>query len=110
MLYFWDYSCGHCKKVTPKLMEWYLKSKSKGVTVFAVGTETNAEEWKKYIRENKLNWINAYDPYYQSGLKKVYDIYSTPVLYVLDENKKIIAKRLDVDQLDGLIDHYINKK
>lgn len=110
ILYFWDYGCSHCKKVTPKLLEWYHKAKEKGVQVYAVGTEPNADEWKKYIRENKLDWINVYDPYYQTGFKKTYDIYSTPVIYVLDENKKILAKRLDVDQLDGLIDHYANLK
>jgi len=110
ILYFWDYGCSHCKKATPKLLEYYHKAKSKGVEVFAVGTETNAEEWKKYIKENKLDWINVYDPYYQTGFKKTYDIYSTPVIYILDENKKIIAKRLDVEQIDGLIEHEINKR
>lgn len=110
ILYFWDYGCSHCKKVTPKLLEWYQTAKAKDVKVFAVGTETNAAEWKKYIRENKLDWINVYDPYYQTGFKKTYDIYSTPVIYVLDENKKIIAKRLDVEQLDGLIDFMIKQK
>lgn len=110
ILYFWDYGCSHCKKVTPKLAEWYHKTKAKGVEVYAVGTEADAKEWKKYIIENKLDWINVYDPYYQTGFKKTYDIYSTPVMYVLDENKKIIAKRLDVEQLDGLIDHMLKQK
>ncbi len=110
ILYFWDYDCSHCKKATPKLLEWYHKNKPKGVEVVAIGTETNAEPWKKYIRENKLDWINIFDPTYQTGFKKTYDIYSTPVIYVLDENKKIIAKRLDVDQLDGFLEHMINQK
>jgi peroxiredoxin len=110
VLYFWDYGCSHCKKVTPKLLEWYHKNRSSGVEVFAIGTESNGEEWKKYIKENKLDWINVYDPYYQTGFKKTYDIYSTPVIYVLDEKKKIIAKRLDVDQLDGFLEHQNNQK
>jgi len=111
MVYFWDYDCGHCKKMTPKLLEWYHKNKSKGVEVFAVGTETNAEAWKKYIKENKLDWINVYDPYYQTGFKKTYDIYSTPKMFLLDENKKIVSNRqLEIDQLDGLLEHLINQK
>ncbi len=111
ILYFWDYGCSHCKKVTPKLLEWYEKNKSKGIQVFAVGTETNAEEWKKYIRQNKLDWINVYDPQYSTGFKKTYDIYSTPKMFILDENKKIIAnKQLEVDQLDGFIEHMINQQ
>jgi peroxiredoxin len=110
IVYFWDYNCSHCKKVTPVLLEWYHTAKSKGVEIYAVGTETNAEEWKKYIREHKLDWINVFDPNHQTGFKQTYDIYSTPVIYVLDENKKIIAKRLDVEQLDGLLEHYNKQK
>jgi peroxiredoxin len=111
VLYFWDYGCSHCKKVTPKLLEWYHKVKSKGVEVFAVGTETNAEEWKKYIKENKLDWINVYDPFYQTGFKKTYDITSTPKMFILDENKKILSNRqLEVDQLDGFLEYLINQK
>ena len=110
ILYFWDYDCGHCKKSTPKLQELYLKMKSRGVEVYAVGTEPNVEPWKKFIRENKLTFINVYDPYYSTGFKKTYDIYSTPVVYLLDENKKILAKRLDVEQLDGFLERLLNQK
>ena len=111
ILYFWDYGCSHCKVITPKLLDWYNKVKStKGVEVFAVGTETNATEWKKYIKEHNLSWINVFDPTNETNFRHTYDIYSTPVIYVLDANKKIIAKRLDVEQLDGLIDHFIKMK
>ena len=45
-----------------------------------------------------------HDKYKQYYLRELFDIYSTPVIYLLDENKKIKAKRIDVDQLDGYID------
>jgi hypothetical protein len=31
-------------------------------------------------------------------------VYSTPVVYLLDEKKKIVAKRLGVEQLNEFID------
>jgi hypothetical protein len=34
----------------------------------------------------------------------LYDARKTPGIYVLDENKKIIAKGMSVEQLAGLID------
>ncbi|MDQ3046342.1 MAG: DUF5106 domain-containing protein [Bacteroidota bacterium] len=103
---FWDHGCGHCKKEMPKLVELYKKLKDKGIQVYAVETEDNPKEWKKFIRENKLNWINVYEPdeYKRAVIKKFYDIYSTPVIYLLDENKTIKAKRIDVEQLGGLIE------
>lgn len=106
VLIFWDPDCGHCQKVVPKLKEAYDKTlKAKGVTVFAVDIEDNAAKWKKFIIEKKLDWINCHDKYKQYYLRELFDIYSTPVIYLLDENKKIKAKRIDADQIDGFIDH-----
>ena len=104
---FWDHGCSHCKKEVPKLVDIYnSKLKAKGVEVYAVETEDKPEEWRKFMRENKMHWINVHQPdeYSRAVTKKIYDIYSTPVIYLLDENKIIKAKRIDSDQLDGFID------
>ncbi len=106
VLIFWDPDCGHCQKVLPKLKEAYdTKLKAKGVTVYSVDIEDMEDKWKKFIREKNMNFINVRDKYKQYYLRQLFDIYSTPVIYLLDENKRIKAKRIDVDQLDGFIDH-----
>lgn len=110
---FWDHGCGHCKKEIPKLLDLYDKKlKARGVQVYAVETEDNPAEWKKFIRDYKLDWINVQelDDYKRAVTKKIYDIYSTPVIYLLDENKVIRAKRIDSDQLEGLIDAFEKEK
>jgi peroxiredoxin len=107
VLVFWDHDCGHCKKEIPKLYEAYSKKlKAKGVQVYAVETEDKPDEWRKFLRSNNLNWINVQemDDYKRAVTKKIYDIYSTPVIYLLDENKVIRAKRIESDQLENLID------
>jgi peroxiredoxin len=104
---FWDAECGHCKKEVPKLKELYdSKLKAMGVQVYAIASEDKVKEWKKFIIDNKLNWINVHQPddYKRAVTKKIYDIYSTPFIYLLDENKIIRAKHIDVDQLGNLID------
>lgn len=104
---FWDHGCGHCKKEMPKLVDAYNKSlKAKGVVVYAVETEDKPDDWKKFIRENHMDFINVQelDDYKRAVTKKIYDIYSTPVIYLLDENKIIRAKRIDSEQLETLID------
>ncbi len=104
---FWDHGCGHCKKEIPKLAEVYkTKLKDKGVKVYAIETEDKPEDWKKFIREHKLDWINVHQPdaYQRAVTKKIYDIYSTPVIYLLDENKIIKGKRIDSEQLVDFID------
>lgn len=106
ILYFWEHTCSHCKKETPKLLEYYHTVKDKGVEIFAVETSTNKAEWKQFIKEHKLDWINVQDTEYRTGYKKTFDIYSTPVIYVLDADKKIIAKRIDTETLENML----NKK
>lgn len=104
---FWDHGCGHCKKEIPKLAEVYKnKLKAKGIKVFAIETEDKPADWKKFIKEHKLDWINVHQPdaYQRAVTKKIYDIYSTPVIYVLDENKIIKAKRIDSEQISDFID------
>lgn len=104
---FWDHGCGHCKKEIPKLLDAYnTKLKAKGVTVYAVETEDKPQDWKKFIRDYKLNWINVQelDDYKRAVTKKMYDIYSTPVIYLLDEKKVIRAKRIESEQIEGIID------
>jgi FAD synthase len=95
---------GVLKKFTPKLQEFYDAYKKEfDLEVFAVYTETDTTEWFKTIKEKKLNWTNAADLLWNTNFKKYYDIYSTPVIYILDRQKKIIAKRIDVEQLPDFL-------
>jgi thiol-disulfide isomerase/thioredoxin len=110
VIYFYAPTCGHCKKVTPVMMETYKKLKPKNIEVLAVCTEYDWEEWKKYLQENKPEWINAIDITNTSNFRNNYDIYSTPVIYVLDKDKKIIAKRIGAEQIEDIIEKDIERK
>ncbi|MBS1776747.1 MAG: DUF5106 domain-containing protein [Bacteroidetes bacterium] len=94
---FWDPTCGHCTKEIPELDSVYKAVlKQKDVKVFAVRTEGDVKLWKDFIQKNKLtDWTNVYDPEHQSNYRAMYDVYSTPVIYLLDEKKIIRGKRLD---------------
>ena len=70
--------------------------KAKGVKVYAVRTEGDEKLWKEFIEKHQLkDWINVYDPEHTSNYRSMYDVYSTPVIYILDEKKIIRGKRLD---------------
>ncbi len=74
--------------------------------VFAVQTKDDLYvSWKKFIVDNKLSdFIHVFDPVHINNLKEKFDIYSTPVIYVLDRDKRIKAKRLGAEQVAGLIE------
>lgn len=111
VLFFFEPSCGHCKKATPKMKALADKFWERGVEVMGIYTQTDKEEWGKFIESQGLeNWINAWDPYNQSGFRLFYDIRSTPSIYLLDRGKKIIAKRIDVETLEKVLeDEYARK-
>jgi len=104
ILYFWDPDCGHCKKATPKVKAYYDKVKSKGIKVFAVCSEVEIDKWKAYIRENNLNWINVADPKLQNNFRQEFDILTTPQIFILDKDKKILAKKIDEDNMEKILD------
>lgn len=107
LLVFWEPSCGHCKKEIPELKKKvWDKFASKGVKIYAVYCQVERKEWEDFITEHQLEeWMNVYDPYGRSGYRKYYHIKSTPQIFVLDKNKKIIAKRLSVDQIAEMLDY-----
>jgi hypothetical protein len=75
-------------------------------------------KWKAYIREHNLNnWIHVYQTQElkdnelksgQPGFRQLYDVYQTPMLYLLDKDKKILAKKLNYEQLNEFLDHKFN--
>jgi hypothetical protein len=105
ILVFWDVDCSHCQVEIPKLIELYhqLLKDNIDVKVFCVYTQQEFDKYKKYVDEKKLDWINVYDGVHYNNLKDKYDIYSTPVIYILDKDKKIKAKRIDVDQIKTIL-------
>jgi len=104
VLYFWEPNCGHCKEATPALYDIYRKYKEKGLEVFAVYTQDNDEEWLNYLNKNGFDWINVHDSTQNTYFRFYYDIYSTPVVYLLDEEKVIVAKRISVESLDKMLE------
>jgi len=112
ILYFWDSTCGHCKKETPRLKKFYEEYKDKGVEVVAITLENEFTSWNKYIDQNELTWINGYESNFERpNFLWYYYIPSTPKKLVLDKDKKIIAKNLDVETtLKSFIDDYLAGK
>ena len=113
-LVFYEPHCGHCKTEVPKLMKYHRDSlKGLNVKIFAVYTQYDKDEWKEFIDAKELTedgWYNVWDgPYPHSKFRDFYDIYSTPVVYVLDKNKKIIGKRIGVENIKSLVE-FTNEK
>lgn len=117
LVVFWDPTCGHCKEVLPRLDSFYTaKWKAEGLQVFAVAKETDGKktDWLNFIHEKKLGeWTNVYYSKAEDktridggvpGYSQLYDVQTFPTLYLLDKDKRIIAKKLAIDQIDEVLD------
>ena len=109
ILLFWDPDCGHCEKEIPILKEFYDQNKDKyKIEIFAVCSDTSLVKWKNSIKKKKMNWINVDGPRTVTGdYKEKYDIISTPVLYILNKNKEIIAKKLPAEKVGVFLENYL---
>jgi peroxiredoxin len=106
VLLFYESDCGHCKKEIDELKTWY-NSNNLGLEIFAACTDTSIVKWKKFIYEKKMSWINVNATRsITRDYHDLYDISVTPSLFLLDEDKKIIAKRLKTEQLISFLENY----
>jgi len=107
VLFFYDPDCGHCKKKAPILRAAYSELKNLEVEVIAVSTSTDVEDWKKFISEKNFEaMVNAADTQFKSNFRADYNVRSTPQVYVLDKDRKVIARKIDVEQLVDFISRY----
>ncbi|GAA4408824.1 hypothetical protein GCM10023187_31280 [Nibrella viscosa] len=107
VVFFYSPTCGHCKEATPKLKKFADANKGKGVEVFGIAIDESPDTWKKFIREYKTgNWVNGFDYNNRVDYRRQFDVFSTPTVYILDKNKKIIARRLPVEQVEDFLSFY----
>src|SRR5690606_13615954 len=113
ILLFWSPDCGHCQQSMPALKDFYARYKEKGVSMFAVCTKINEKEkdCRAYAAQQGLDaWITASDQ--QAGSSRVrtlYNLTSTPKIYVLDKDKRILAKDLGADHLAEVMERLLMK-
>ena len=106
ILYIFDPDCPSCKKETPKLLSFYNRKKF-DCEVFAVCSDSSMVKMRKYIHDMDLKWITVNGPRsYVGSYQYHYDATSTPTLYVLDRNKKIIAKKIPAEKLEDFLTQY----
>jgi hypothetical protein len=75
--------------------------------VFAVSADTSMTKMRNYIKEMNMKWITVNGPRtYVGPYQNLYDAKTTPSLYVLDERKKIIGKKIPAEKLDEFLTHY----
>ena len=112
---FWASLVAPCRFENPNIVKAYNQFKdmgftnANGFTIYSVSLDSNLENWKKAIKNDKLSW-----PYQVSDLKgydsevaAAYGIRSIPYNYLIDGNGKVLAINLRGVQLSKTIEKYL---
>lgn len=100
ILVFWSSSCSHCLDELPKLQSYVKSINKKEIQVIAIGLENERKPWEDKTKELS-NFIHVYgEGKWENKIGNDYGVDATPTYFILDKDKKIIAKP---DEIDALI-------
>lgn len=112
LLYFYSTSCSHCDKEIPILRnEFYPKYQDRGLKVVAINVDRDIEGWENFVQKHNIDtegWYNLFDPNYSSQYWLKYDVSGTPSLYFLDKNKQILARKINLENLEKYLERILN--
>lgn len=101
ILIIYDPHCGTCKKTMKQLSEYFEAHKNKhNVGIYSASTNERKDDDKITV-PNDPRWVDVFD---SNGYRSLYDSYSVPLIYILDKNKKILMKRVSVEQVEDIIE------
>lgn len=103
---FWEPDCDYCKSLIPILKNRiYPKYKSLGLHIFAVNTQRDFKLWHDYIVGQQLfDWTHGYQAVGETDFMTAYGVQGTPTMYILDNEKRIVAKNVKVEFLDRMLE------
>jgi thiol-disulfide isomerase/thioredoxin len=131
LLVFWDPDCGHCREQVPQIDSLYNTAWNKtgmkliGVLVDTIRKDNSSwpevrKKWVQFIADKKLkgwdHWYETLDMRNENISKSIpnfrqnYDVYQTPTIYLLDEQKRIIAKKISPEQIHDFLEFQKQKK
>ncbi|NTU95860.1 MAG: redoxin domain-containing protein, partial [Bacteroidales bacterium] len=104
VLYFLDPDCSICKPFSMELKKIYNSLKKRGVTVISINSGGNSNEFFEYNRKNKHPWpgLSPKDENYYELFDK-FETEQVPMIYLLDNNRRIMAKKINTITLDKLV-------
>ncbi len=116
ILAFWNPACYHCEEEMPLLLEYYKKNKAKyNLEVIGVCSTPDFKGFTSKLKEWKPDFLNILpmterfsDPDY--NYMETYQVDGTPLLFLLDKDKRIIAKDFGVQHIDMLIEDYLQRQ
>ncbi len=105
---FWASWCGPCRSESNTLNDLYNKYNTKGFEIYGVSLDDNKDKWLKAIEKDNRTWTNVSSLQgFKTPASYDYAVTALPDNYLIDANRKIIAKNIHGEALITLIDNLL---
>lgn len=98
--------CPKCREELPKLPGYYQKWKEKGLEVVMVSLDTDTEEFAKFVDTYPFLSFCDFNGWDTNAAQEYY-VFSTPTMFLLDEDLKILVRPVSVEQVNTWVDHLL---
>jgi thiol-disulfide isomerase/thioredoxin len=82
ILDFWATWCGPCLQSLPMLKDVYARYHDKGLEIFSVSLDSKTKEWKTFVAENGMTWVNVLGKDHKAG--RDYGVEFIPSVFLID--------------------------
>ena len=104
IIMFWRGNCSHCKEFEPLLEDIYARYHSRGLEVYAIGTDNEEKPWRDQAVLNNSPWPSVYlARESRKDFNKKYPVPSTPTLIAVDENGVILRRLIMRSKLEDVL-------
>ena len=87
LLDFWATWCGPCRESIPELQALYEKYHDKGLEIYSVSEDENENNWKSFLPESGMNWVNVRDTHpgrNDNSMMTAYALHGIPTMLIID--------------------------
>ncbi|MGI9570729.1 MAG: peroxiredoxin family protein, partial [Desulfobulbia bacterium] len=103
---FWASWCGPCRRENPNVVRVYEKYHDKGLEIISVSLDkpNQKQRWLDAIKKDRLNWHHVSNlNYFNDPVARLYNVNAIPATFILDEDGRIVAKKLRGQALEDQI-------
>jgi len=107
LVLFWASFCHHCQQEMPFIKEYYTKYHDKGFEIIGVSVDSDKNLWSKAVEEFDMTWHSAAElSGWQSGTPQAFRVSSTPILFLVDSDRKLLLKTDSANELGEFLKTY----
>lgn len=100
LVVFWATWCPHCTRLIPQLETIYFPESRDKLQIVAVSLDESEDDLAAFLAEGDYGWVNISDfKKWHGEVVQQYDVFATPTMYLLFQDRTILAKPITFEEL-----------